>query len=94
MEQEFAGKKIMIIMDQAAWHKSDDLIVSSNIQIKFLPPYSPELNPVEKLWWWLRKEVTHNRVFKNLDEMADELEKEFVKLTPNFLLTLCGCGYL
>jgi len=46
------------------------------------------------LWWWLRKEVIHNRVFKNLDEMADELEKEFVKLTPNFLITLCGCGYL
>lgn len=94
MEKELFGKKIMIIMDQASWHKSDALIVPSNIQIRFLPPYSPELNPVEKLWWWLRKEVTHNRVFNNLDEMSDQLEKEFVKLTPNFLTKLCGCGYL
>lgn len=94
MEKEYPGKRILLIMDQAAWHKSESLEVSPNIQIKFLPPYSPELNPVEKLWWWLRKEVTHNRIFKNLDEMLDELEKEFSKLTPELLSSLCTCSYI
>ena len=81
-------------MDQAAWHKSDDLIKFDNIRLVFLPPYSPELNPVEKLWWWLRKEVSHNSIFKSLDVMMDALEIEFKKLTKDRFKTLCACSYL
>ena len=92
--KEYPGKKVVLIMDQAAWHKSKSLQKFENIHIKFLPPYSPQLNPVEKLWWWLRKERTHNEYFKTLDDMMDRLEKEFVKLTPNILSNLCGCSYL
>lgn len=49
---------------------------------RFLPPYSPELNPVEKLWQWLRKEIPHNNLLKTLEELMDALENEFRKLTP------------
>lgn len=94
MQKEYSGKRILLIMDQGAWHKSESLEVPPNIRIKFLPPYSPELNPVEKLWWWLRKEVIHNRIFKNLDEMLDELEKEFSMLKPELLSSLCACSYI
>lgn len=90
----FPNKKLMLIMDQAAWHKSDSLLKFENIAIKFLPPYSPELNPIEKLWWWLRKERTHNKVFTTLDAMMDSLAIEFRNLTPNMLSRLCNCTYL
>lgn len=93
-EKEYSDKKILLIMDQAAWHKSKSLEEFEKIQIRFLPPYSPQLNPVEKLWWWLRKERTHNNFFKNLDEMMDRLEDEFRKLTPKTLSNLCACSYL
>ena len=54
LSKSYNDKRILIIMDQAGWHKSKNLILPKNIQIEFLPPYSPELNPVEKLWQWLR----------------------------------------
>lgn len=81
-------------MDQASWHKSYSLRKYGEITIKYLPPYSPELNPVEKLWWWLRKEVVHNRIFKTITEIMDALEKEFKKLSPSKILSLCSCNYL
>lgn len=94
LSQNFANKNIMLIMDQASWHKSADLIKATNIKFKFLPPYSPELNPVEKLWWWLRKEKTHNELFKNLDAMMEALAIEFQKLTHTRIKTLCACSYV
>jgi transposase len=90
----FPNKRLMLIMDQAAWHTTDMLDDFENICIKLLPPYSPELNPIEKLWWWLRKEKTHNKVFKTIDAMMDSLEIEFKNLTPKRLSSLCGCSYL
>lgn len=94
LNKAFPNKKIMLIMDQAAWHTSDMVQDFANICVKFMPPYSPELNPVEKLWWWLRKERTHNKIFTTIDAMMDSLEIEFQKLTPTFLSSLCGCSYL
>jgi len=94
LSNTFLDKKIILIMDQASWHKSNDLKKVNNIKFKLLPPYSPELNPIEKLWWWLRKEKTHNKVFKTLDAMMDELESEFKNLTNSRLKTLCACSYL
>lgn len=92
--KSFPDKRLMLIMDQAAWHHSNNLIVPENITIRFLPPYSPELNPVEKLWWWLRKERIHNKVFKTLNAIMDSLEMEFRNLTPDILSSLCRCSYL
>jgi transposase len=92
--KEYSNKDILIILDQAGWHKAKDLKVPENTALMFLPPYSPELNPVEKLWHWLRKEVTHNSLFKTLEELMDGLEKEFRKLTPQKFAQLCHCSYL
>jgi transposase len=91
---KYADKKIVIIMDQATWHRSHSLKNYSNIEIKFLPPYSPELNPVEKLWWWLKKEVMHNRIYISINELMDAIEETYLKITPNVLSTLCACNYL
>ena len=80
-------------MDQASWHKFDDLMEFKNIKFKLLPPYSPALNPIEKLWWWLRKEKIHNKIFKTLDAMMDALESECKNQTHVRFKTLCACSY-
>lgn len=49
MSKEIGDNEAIVIMDGAGWHKSKDLIVPKNIIIKLLPPYCPELNPVERL---------------------------------------------
>ncbi len=90
----YPEKKIMLIMDRASWHRYKALEKFENITIKFLPAYSPQLNPVEKLWWWLRKEITHNVIFETIDQMMDKLEKEFLKLDTNITSSLCNCSYL
>jgi transposase len=44
-----------------------------NLKLHFLPPYSPELNPVEQLWAHLREKYFHNRAFDSLDALEDHL---------------------
>jgi transposase len=92
--KEYSDKDILFVLDQAGWHKAKDLKVPPNTTLMFLPPYSPELNPVEKLWQWLRKEATHNILFKTLEELMDALENELRKLTPEKFVQLCHCSYL
>ena len=55
--KEIGEARATIIMDGASWHKSKDLMIPNNITITILPPYCPELNPVERLWLY--------RVFTN-----------------------------
>jgi len=49
MSLAYRNEEIVLIMDQAGWHKSKDLDVPENVTIIYLPPYSPELNPIERL---------------------------------------------
>jgi transposase len=81
-------------MDQTGWHKSKGLNVPKDIEIEHLPPYSPELNPVERLWQWLRRHFYRNRVFDSLDELSDTLVSAWPQLTPSLLSSVCQCAYL
>ena len=54
-EQVELGKHAVLIVDQAAWHTSKKLNIPSNITILALPPYSPELNPMEQVWQFLKQ---------------------------------------
>jgi len=80
----------IVIMDGAGWHKSKDLIVPHNIQIVLLPPYCPELNPVERFWKFVKDNTIKNKVFETLGELEDEI-CEFVKyLTSDIIMSVCG----
>ena len=65
---EFSKQNInelkIIVLDNGAFHKAAKLKVPSNIALVFLPPYSPELNPAEKMWQILKYEFT-DKLFKN-----------------------------
>jgi len=90
----FPDKVIMLIWDQAGWHKAKLLQVPENIILKCLPPYSPELNPVEKLWQWLKKHVCRNRLFVHMDDLMDTLTETLTNLSPTRFMELCHCSYL
>lgn len=91
---EIKSQNCFIIMDQAGWHKSADLEVPSNIKIIYLPPYSPEINPVERLWQWLKRHCLRNRFYNNLDEVMDATQCLLSTASPSFLKSLCHCNYL
>lgn len=61
-------KRILLVMDQAGWHKSGELVIPDGLHLLFLPSHSPELQPAERLWP-LSNEPLANRVFSSLDEL-------------------------
>lgn len=83
--QTFSGKKIIIITDNASIHKSKKvkqfLIKYPNIKLFYLPTYSPEYNPVEKIWWWVKPLVYG---LYALNGGVKELLKRFRKLVYNY----------
>jgi transposase len=67
-------RRIIMILDGAGWHASAELIPPSNMRLLSLPPYAPELNPVEHIWDELREKHFHNMAFDSLDALEDQLQ--------------------
>jgi transposase len=74
---------IHVILDQSGYHTSDEVekfVKKSRIKLHFLPPYSPNLNPIERLWKIMNEFVRNNRVFQTVKEFRKAL-KEFFRVT-------------
>lgn len=63
------GAHAVVILDQAGWHTSGALTIPENVTLMPLPPRSPELNPVENVWQYLRENWLSNRVFSSYDDI-------------------------
>lgn len=63
----YAEEEIVLVLDGASWHRSKGLVVPDNIRLICLPPYSPQLNPVEQLWKGVRTRFFGNAYFETLD---------------------------
>lgn len=86
----------VIIQDQAGFHlRENDERVPHNVRLLPLPPYSPELNPVERVGD-LMKDATGNRVFESLEQMEKTIEKEISPLwkDPQRVRSLVGDGWI
>jgi len=94
LRQAFGTRQMVVVLDQAGWHRSKGLLQPDGIELQPLPPYSPELNPAEKLWQWLRRHVCRNRIFETLDALEEALLTAWQELTPSFMRSLCHCSYL
>ena len=64
------GAQAAVLLDRAGWHVSTKLAVPDNITLVPLPPRSPELNPVENVWQFLRENWLSNRVFVSYDDIV------------------------
>ena len=76
------GHKMIVILDNARWHHARSLKPwlkkhRGIIQLDFLPPYSPNLNPIERVWKLLRRLCTHNRYFATLEELIKVVFDQF-----------------
>lgn len=67
-------------MDGAGWHRSHKVEIPEGIHFEFLPPYSPELQPSERLWS-LSDEPLVNRTFETLDELEETLARRYITLS-------------
>lgn len=73
---ELAGRhpfeQLLVLMDQAGWHKAIAKRLPPNLEIAFLPAYCPDCNPQEQVWDELREKALGNRVFDSLEAVADQ----------------------
>lgn len=90
-----AGVHVALVWDGAGWHTAGSLRVPANLTLIPLPPYSPELNPVERLWLYLREHHWSNRVYTDIGalEAAAESAWRAVCLDPDKIKTVCRCTY-
>ena len=84
----------MLICDGAAWHKSGALKSFPNIEILFIPPYTPEMNPIEQIWKELRARGFHNEVFRTLDHVVDRLCDTICQLSPDTIRSITGRSWI
>ena len=65
------GAHAVLVLDGAGWHGGGELVVPDNISLLTLPPYAPELNPVENVWDYLRKNKLAITLFDTYDDIVD-----------------------
>lgn len=83
----------ILVLDNGAFHKAACLDVPPNIALVFLPPYSPELNPAEKIWQTMKRSFS-NRLFKTLDALSDFLVEACNRLSTNIIKSTCRFNYI
>jgi len=93
--QVAADGHAVVILDGAGWHRSHGLVVPGNITLLPLPPYSPELNPVERIWRYLRSHWLANSVFRSLAEIMDAGEAAWNRFAadPGLIRSLCAVAW-
>lgn len=94
MSLAIGDRKIIFIMDGAGWHKSKGLIVPPNIIIIFLPPYSPELNPVERLWLYIKQNTIKNKIYHTLKSLEETVSNFIVNIKPIEIISICRENYM
>jgi len=84
---------ILMVLDGAGWHRAQDLVIPDNMRLVFLPPYSPELNPMEHIWEEIREKWFPNLVFHSLDAVEDRLMEAVLYLESHPELTASITGF-
>lgn len=97
------GEKYYLVMDNASWHKKAKRLVKENhngeysdineqVVFVYLPPYSPDLNPIEQVWRKTRHDAKNNKYFADKDELEETLDSYYEVLSkPNEALrSLCS----
>ena len=74
------GAIALLVLDGAGWHSSPQLKVPDNIVLLPLPPYAPELNPVENVWEFLRANFLSHRVWDTYEAILDACQNAWNKL--------------
>jgi len=91
------GKKMVLLLDNGRYHHARALRPflekhSSHLSLEFLPPYSPKLNPIERVWKLIRKLCTHDTYFAELDLLKDAVVTQLEPWKfPNAILRKLCC---
>jgi transposase len=83
----------IVVLDNGAFHHAKRLKIPENIKLLFLPPYSPELNPAEKMWAKYKRTFT-NRLYKSLDELSLFIQEVVKNTEKSAIISTCSFSYI
>ena len=90
LSKEYPDDAILLCCDGAPWHKSGGLEVPGNIRLFHIPPYTPEMNPVEQVWKEIRSKGFRNEIFPTLEKVVDRLCDTICGLTKETIKSITG----
>lgn len=94
LSEKYPDDIILLCCDGAAWHKANHLRTPRNIVLFFIPPYTPEMNPIEQIWKEIRKRGFKNEVFASLDKVVDRLCETILSLSPETIRSITGRDWI
>lgn len=81
LSKAYVQDAIILVCDKASFHTTKALTVPQNVRLVFLPPATPEMNPIEQIWKEIRKRGFRNEIFLTLERVVDRLCKTICSLT-------------
>jgi putative transposase len=94
LSKTFPEDMILLGLDQASWHTTENLIIPDNIQLFFLPACTPEMNPMEQVWKDIRKRGFKNELFATLEKVVDRLCDVIRSFSPHDLFKITGRDWI
>ena len=94
LSEQYANDVILLCCDGAAWHKSKGLQLPENIVLFYIPPYTPEMNPIEQIWKEIRKLGFRNEIFATLEYVVDRLCDTICALSPRVISSITARSWI
>ena len=85
---------ILLAVDGASWHTSNGIVIPDNIALFYLPPCTPEMNPIEQIWEEIRKLGFKNEIFQTLEKVIDRLCDVICSLTSETIMSITGRDWI
>ena len=90
---QYADSLNILQVDNGAFHKAKDLCIPDNIILLFQPAYCPELNPIERLWQHLKKDL-HWELFKDLTQLQSKVDELIAQLSAQTVASITGYNFI
>ena len=96
----YTQSKVLMVLDNVRYHHAKALRAfltkhQHRLELLFLPPYSPQFNPMERVWWYMRKKITHNRAIESMHIRKQKFWQLFSHFqAPNEqIINLCSTSF-
>lgn len=94
--QDFSNHKPkelkIIVIDNASFHSTKDVILPENIILFPIPPYCPELNPAEKVWQWMKSKIAM-KIYDTLQDLEIKIEELIMQLENKLVKSITGYDF-
>jgi transposase len=102
VSRQYPNEKVVMVVDNVRYHHAKRLKpilekYKDKFELVYLPAYSPDLNPIERIWWYMRKKISHNRHIETMDKRIEkfndlmktfEIENEIGKKLSNLIVNI------